>query len=180
MTAALVSSKAQELREAFDGARAAPVILDGGEKEIDLLGVRVGGDAYAIEVREIGALVKAGRIVALPSPLPELIGLAGVRGVAVPVYSLSALLGYSRESAEGCRWLALCGGEEPLALGFAEFEGHLRIREEAICKIEQRNSERSAVQRVAKTGNWTRAIVSVGLLEAAIEERCRKSGAKER
>jgi chemotaxis signal transduction protein len=179
MTMTAVSSKAEELREAFDRSRAATVHEASGEKEIDLLGVRLGGDGYAIEVREIGALVKAGRIVALPSPLPELLGLAGVRGVVVPVYSLPALLGYSRESAAECRWLALCAGEEPLALGFAEFEGHLRIREESICKIEQGNAERRVVQRVAKSETWTRAIVSVGLLQAVIEERCRKSGARE-
>ena len=119
-----------ELRRAFDEsfAVAPPERVTSWE---DLLSVRIGGDPYALRVRDISGFMASGRIVPLPSRLPELLGMAGVKGALVPVFSLEALLGYVRP-VEAPRWLALTGKVETVALAFGEFEGHLRILPEDV------------------------------------------------
>lgn len=112
-------------RRAFDQAFAvAPTATV--EVYEDLLAVRVAGDPYALRVREITGLVASRKIVSLPSRRPELLGVAGIRGSLVAVYSLAALLGYGVESKPPA-WLAL-PADEPIGLGFEEFEGFFRVR----------------------------------------------------
>ena len=48
------------------------------------------------------------------------------RAFEVPVYNLALLLGLPRDDDE--RWLALCSVEDqPIALAFAELEGHAEV-----------------------------------------------------
>lgn len=171
---ALVSEKLAQLRRAFDEARAIP-FSDGAEEQTDnLLGMRISGDAYAIKVSEIAGLATGRKVVPVPGPIPELLGLAGIRGTLVPVYSLGALMGYGSH-AEQPRWLALCGTEECFALAFHEFEGYLHIAQGELYPVERKDARRMHVKEVARALGTVRAVVSVGLLRESIQERCRRS-----
>src|SRR5258708_16163647 len=79
-----------------------------------------------MRVSEISGLATDRKIVAFPSPIPELLGVAGIRGALVPVYSLAMLLGYNAET-ERTRWLALCGTEDSVDLVLSDFDGYIRI-----------------------------------------------------
>ncbi|HXU69702.1 MAG TPA: chemotaxis protein CheW [Polyangia bacterium] len=118
-----MSERVIALRHAFDEAfrRAAHELADDRAR---LLRLRVGGDAYAFRLDEIASFAAARRIVPLASAVPGLLGLAGLRGTLVPVYSLAALLGRAADD-EAPRWFVLCGGAEPVALAFARFEGYV-------------------------------------------------------
>lgn len=129
---------------------------------------------------EISGLVTNKKIVAFPTPIPELLGVAGIRGALVPVYSLAMLLGYNAET-ERTRWLALCGTEDPVALVFSEFEGYVRVPLTQLYAAEQKDVARTHVRHVARTTDMVRAVVSIPLIRRAIQRRCGNDGvSKER
>lgn len=178
-SAAALIAKATELRNAFDRERAAAISTRGEEQTENLLAIRVGKDPYALRVSEISGLTAGKKIVGFPSPVSELLGVAGVRGVLVSVYSLAALLGYAVEPDEA-RWLALCGRENYIALAFSNFESYLRVPRTQIYPAQQNESARTRVTRVVRGSDEMRAIVSIPLLLTTIQERCHGSIAKER
>jgi len=95
-----------------------------------LLAVRVGGDAYALDLDDIAGLVVDRRIVPIPTPVPELLGLAGFRGQVAAVYDLAALLGYPRR--DGLRWIVLVRHAQLVALAFDAFEAQLGATAEQV------------------------------------------------
>lgn len=169
-----VSKRVSELRHAFDEARAIPFSERAEEQAENLLAIRISGDAYAIKVSEIAGLATGRKIVPVPGPIPELLGLAGFRGTLVPVYNLNALLGYG-SGAEQPRWLALCGTEECFALAFHEFEGYLRVAREELYPVEQNDAARIHVKEVARGPGAVWAVVSIAHLRESIQERCRRN-----
>ena len=162
-------SRAAELRRAFDQTFAAPPGVAAEPLE-DFLGVRVAGDLYALRVRELSALAKSGKIVPLPSRVPELLGLTGVRGALVPVYDLAALLGYG-SAGENLRWLALCGAHDAIGLAFHEFEGHFRTSRSSVFAAERADAKREHVAEFVRTGTAVRAILNLPSVLAAVEKR---------
>ena len=122
------SSTADILRREFDRSFAAPAYV-GAEETLDLLALRAGGDAYALRLADVTGLLVDRRIVPLPATVPAFLGLIGMRGGVVAVWSLGALLGYGVDR-ELPRWMVLVGGRgggHALALAFERFEGHLRV-----------------------------------------------------
>jgi len=176
MTALLpMTAKVEELRRVFDRARALPFSSGEAEKSESLLNVRVSRDAYSLRVSEISGLAAGKKIAGLPSPLSEMLGLAGIRGALVPVYSLAALLGYGAD-AEQTRWLILCASEEPFALALNEFEGYVRVPLEDLHAAEKKDAARTHVTHVARTHELARAVISIPLIREAIQRRCKTNG----
>lgn len=119
---ASVANQLHALRAEFDRSFAlAPKAPSAGSE--NLLAIRAGGAAYAIRLAEIGGLHADRAILALPTSLPELLGVTSLRGQIVPVYDLASLLGAPRPHCP--RWMVLVHGREPLALAFDTFEVHL-------------------------------------------------------
>ncbi len=117
------------LRQAFDLSFARAPREEIGQRE-SLLAIRMGGDPYAVRLGEIAGLHVDRRIMVLPTPVPELLGVAGFRGQIAPVYDLASLCGHAR--AASTRWLILLRGREPVALAFETFEMHLSVVPEQI------------------------------------------------
>jgi chemotaxis signal transduction protein len=163
------TSTAAAMRRAFDRAFAAPPPPAAEELE-SLLAIRVLGDPYAIRIREISGVAINRKIVALPGPVPELLGVAGFRGGLLPVYSLAALLGYHQE-ADAIRWLALCGSEEPVGLAFGVLEAYLRIPLGQVSAADRREVKREHVKDVARTADGARPVVSIPSLLDAVQRR---------
>lgn len=171
---------AAELRNAFDRARAVPHSLQAAEQTEKLLAVRVSGDPYVIRISEISGIAHARKIVALPSTIPEQLGLAGVHGTLVPVYSLARLLGYSAETTQA-KWLALCGTEEPVGLAFNDLEGYVVVASAQIYAARSDNLTRPDARHMARTADAVRAVISIPAIREAIQGRCGiKSKSKER
>ena len=155
-----IPNKAAELRNAFDRARAIPFSTGAVERVESLLSIRVSGDPYAIRVGEISGLANDRKVVAFPSSTPELLGVAGIRGGLVSVYSLAMLLGYSREAGQA-RWLVLCGAEEPVGLAFSDFEGHLRVPSTQLHATNQGDAARAHVKHLVRAADLVCAVVSI-------------------
>jgi chemotaxis signal transduction protein len=143
------SARVAELRRAFDLGFAAPPKTEREELE-NLLAIHVAGERFALRVSELAGLQPQQRIVPLPGARAGLLGLAGVRGRLVPVYSLASLLGYAaQDQQQETRWLAVCGSEQPVALAFAQFDGHRQPPRSDLLKLpanEARDDRREVVR----------------------------------
>ena len=158
-----------DLRRSFDQAFASPPRRAQDEVE-PLLAIRVAGSPCALKVREIAGLATGRRIVPLPSRISELLGLAGIRGRLVPVYSLAALLGYGQGTAPE-RWLLQCGTDERFGLAFEEFEGYLRAPRSDVYVVSQAEAARRHVEEVVRVGAAVRPVVDVASVMEAVKGR---------
>ena len=156
-------------RDAFDRVFAAPPAVAVAET-VRILCVRAGGDRFALRVGELAGLHHGKRVIPLGGDAAALVGMVGLRGRVVPVFSLARLLGYAAD--EPPRWLALCGGDEPLALGFASFEGHLEIAPAALCAADARSgSGRAHVREVVRLADGVVPVVGIGSIVTALGAR---------
>jgi chemotaxis signal transduction protein len=164
-----IASRAADFRHAFDKAFAVPRASSDGAAREDFLTIRIAGDGYAIRLGEIAGLVKGRRIVACPSDVPEFLGIAGVRGTLVSVYSLPALLGYS-VGWEHSTGLLLCAAtpteaiEGSVGFAFPEFSGFVRALSSQIHAAPDRKAPSSQSMRSAeflRVGSEVRTVVAI-------------------
>lgn len=168
-----VAMRASDLRDAFDRSFAEPPheVTDEIEK---LLGLHVGEDEYAVRLSEISGLLPEQTIVPLPSPAPELLGIVGVRGAIVPVYSLGALLGHGPTSSS-LGWIMLVGADVPIGLAFEEFKGHLRVPRSEI-SVAGDGASQSYVHETVRVSDTLRGIISVKSVVLALTQRLGTAG----
>lgn len=151
-------NRAEELRAAFDQAFAlAPVKADDDIEQ--LLAVRIGGDRFAMRLREVAGVFVDRRITRVRATVPGLIGLAGIRGVALPVYDLGHLLGYPAAEAMP-RWIVTLASE-PLALTIEEFEGAVHVRRDAIVSTAASDSGTPHVRDVVRGAGLARPVIAL-------------------
>lgn len=118
-----INERAAALRAAFDRgfaeapARPRPV-------SIDYLAIRAGAQRRVVPLAEVSALHVDRKVTPLPSDHAALAGLAGVRGVLIPVYDLRVLLDANRP--ETPRWM-LVTADAAAAFAFDGFEGLVRV-----------------------------------------------------
>jgi chemotaxis signal transduction protein len=165
------ADSAAEMRQAFDRSFAEPPRSELRETE-SFLAVRLGNDRYAIRLTETAGLFADRKVIRLPSPIPELRGIAGLRGAVLPVYDLAALLGYP--SASAVRWLVVAKGAS-VAFAFEAFDGQLRIDLTAVVSHDGGTS-REHVREVARTADLIRPIVNLPSVLAAIGQRMPAAG----
>lgn len=167
---------AEELRRQFDSVFKAP-LAPRATDIASFLAVRIGHDEYALRVHEIQSFVAARKVVPVPSTVPALLGLAGIRGVVVPVFSLGALMGYADDNAPP-RWFVLCRSGDPIALAFADFEGYLELPASEVRPGAE--SGRTYVREVLQAGGALRGVVALGLVTTTIERNATARPIKER
>ncbi len=151
---------AAQLREEFDHAFSLPIrkeTLQGRH----LLAIRIGGDPYALNPEEIAGLQVDRAIVPVPGVLPEWLGLAGIRGELVPVYSLAMLLGYEQSATTKSRGLA-----------FDAFERHLNLTLPQIAAADPTNIKTEHIRAVAHVDGVSRPVISIPSITAEITRRC--------
>jgi chemotaxis signal transduction protein len=132
---------AATLRRHFDDTFAVPA-ASMSERLEDFLAIRVGADPYALRLSEIAGLHVGVKIVPIPSPAAQLLGIVGIRGVMAPIYDLAALLGYP--PAASPRWIALARAAQPVGLAFESFESHLQAPQAQLAGTEVEDADRVA------------------------------------
>jgi chemotaxis signal transduction protein len=121
-----IAHKLQELKSSFDRTFQ-EALVERSQDLAHLLTIRIGTAKVALNVGDLAGLVRAQTIVPLPTAIPGLLGVAGLKGRMVVVYSLAVLIGNSTQSTETDRWLVLCRSEERIALAFTAAEGTLML-----------------------------------------------------
>jgi chemotaxis signal transduction protein len=171
------SASADILRQAFDHSFAAPARVH-TEDSVDLLALGVAGAGYAVRLGDVSGLLVDRRIVPLPATLPEFLGLTGVKGGVVPVWSLSALLGTGADH-DLPRWMILIAGRgrgDTLALAFERFDGHLRVPREQLSKRPHEEGDHDArgvvrIRHSVRTDGEPRGVLEVTAITDDIRRR---------
>lgn len=158
-----------EMRRAFDESFSHAPALAAVEQE-DFLGIQVAGAHYALRLLETARLCARPRILPLPAPHPEFLGLAGLQGELVPIYSLAALLGHGSEPEEA-RWVVLCSKTERLGLAFGGLDGYLRAPRTEVCALGAAERAAEFVQEALHSEGRVRPIVRVSAIVAALHQR---------
>jgi chemotaxis signal transduction protein len=168
------TDRAAQLRHAFDLSFAeAPA--SGLAAVEDLLNIRLGATRYALRINEIAGLFADVKITPLPTTVPELLGISGLRGFILPVYDLRALLGHVVDTTP--RWLAIAAATS-VGLAFDAFEGQVRVAYEAIVPHDHGNTGVRHVREVVQLNGVTRSMVSVASVLEEITTRARTGGFK--
>ena len=140
----------EELRREFDAAFSLPPRPPERDQE-SLLGVPVARHPYALRVHDLVRLEAAGKIVPVPGRNPSVLGLAGLRGQLVPVFSLTRLLGHPRD-AQPPRWFAVHGAETPLALAIETCSGFQPIPRTDVSPVRDPALRARHVSHTARVG----------------------------
>jgi chemotaxis signal transduction protein len=169
------SGKAAELRRGFDQsfAEVRHPETDLGE---NLLAISVGSALYALKLTEVSGLFTDKKVIRVPGPIRELLGIAAFRGTLLPVYDLRALLGQPVNRTP--RWLAVAAAM-PVGLAFDQFDGHAHVNREAIVPVADAGAGPTHVREVVHAPHFVRPIVHLPSLLEALETRTR-DGARAR
>jgi chemotaxis signal transduction protein len=126
---ASLRTTAATLRRHFDeGFAAAAESMT--ERLEDLLAIRIGSDPFALRLSEIAGLHVDVKIVPVPSPTTQLLGVVGIRGAMAPIYDLAALLHYP--PAANLRWFVFARAPQPVGFAFEAFESHLQVSPDSL------------------------------------------------
>lgn len=175
-----LEGKVAEMRRLFDESFSLASAEQVAAPE-PMLAISLEGERFALRVREIvGLAMSREKIVPVPSRFPELLGLTGIRGVVVPVFSLARLLGFDSEHGR-VLWLAFCGERQsPIALAFEGMDGQFEVASTDIFAREEVSAHRyvSATVREVTTSGGTapegtalRGVISIPSLVEHIKAR---------
>lgn len=126
----MTNKASNELRETFDASFAIEQTLDSESFE-DMIVGRTEETGIAIRLSSIEGFFKNKAITKLPSNTPAFLGLVGINGTALSVWSLSSLLG-GKENGSNQTWMASVIGKRRWALTFAYFDGFFRVPSSSI------------------------------------------------
>jgi purine-binding chemotaxis protein CheW len=160
------AGRAAEMRREFDRSFAEPPRAGISDTE-NFLALRFGDDPYAIRLVESAGVFADRKVTGLPSPVPELRGIAGLRGAILPVYDLGALLGYA--PTHQARWLVVAKSA-PVAFAFEVFDGQLCIDTTAVASHDGA-AAREHVREVARESGLSRPVIHLPSVIAAIRGR---------
>ena len=169
-----LDDKLRALRGEFDQSFAVAV-AERGAAPLDFLTIRIAGDPYALRLSELASLHADRKPVAAPSPLPELLGIAGFRGILTPVYDLGALLGYPAQVAS--KWLVVAQWSSPIAFAFEAFEAHLRIPADQV--LLETGETGAAVTGAVRDGRRAVPLLHLPSLVAGIAQRIKAFGSSQ-
>lgn len=154
-----VRAGADALRREFDRSFARPADIAREEVEA-FLAIRIARAPYALRASEIRSLHTDVRWTPAPGRRPGFLGLAGIRGEVVPVFSLAALLGSAPSDAQP-RWLVLCGAASLFGLAFDGFDGFRKVPRTSVSPAPPERSGR-AVQEAVILDDGARPVIRIG------------------
>jgi chemotaxis signal transduction protein len=157
------SNRLAELRTAFDRTFQLP--YQGKSKDVEpMIAFRIAGTPLAVGVQHITGIMKRTVILPVPSIVPELLGVAAVRGVLVPVFNLAAMLELPPSSEP--QWFMQMNRETPVALAFDDLEGRVEV-ERSHVYADETSSRRKHIHQLAAVGSVVRAVIDAsGLMES--------------
>lgn len=159
---------ARALRADFVRSFASPVV-DAVPDTVDLLAIRVAGVSYALRMDDIAEVSAQRRVVPVPTSDKTLLGLAGIRGVVVPVYSLAMVLEHA-PSELGSAWFAIHMGKERIALAFDLLERYVRVPRASLHAITEA-APAEHISAIVRLDDAQRAVIDIPSIVRAIEAR---------
>jgi chemotaxis signal transduction protein len=156
------------LRSAFDSGFATEPTAP--PEHVDLIVVRAAGASFAVRVAELTGVVPCHAVTPLPCDDATALGIAAVRGVALPVYDLAASLGRGTSSSN--RWMLLTAGSDRVALAFEEIEQYVRAPRDGFARAAPHGGSIALVPtEVARVGGALWPVISIADFLKRLEER---------
>lgn len=157
-----ITSQAQALKQEFDsGFASLPERKE--EHTADLLSITLLGTQYALHLSSVLGLYANKKITRVPAAKPGLLGIAGFRGIILPVYDLAALIGLPAGAHP--KWLAVAKSGD-VAIAFEAFGGHLRVPESALATNDYKDGVRRFVSQLVQSEDGLRGVID---LETALK-----------
>jgi len=169
---------AASLKRQFDESFTRPIAGE-APPAAGIIGVRIGGDRYAVRAGEVRDIARSQGVTPVPSGARGLLGIAGLRGRVVPVFDLAELLGYPG-LARAPAWLLLHGAAEPIAFAVEHFDGYSVVAKGDVYAAEGGGIARAHVVEVARVGSATRPVIRLESMRRELEARVATRGSKER
>ncbi len=161
---------AEALRAAFDEGFTRPT-ANAPAATLDLLAVEIAGQAYALRVAELQQIAACHAPVAIPSDAPALLGLVGVRGAVLPVFSLAVLLGHAAATASPAWMVIVDAGGEAIALAFDQLVGHRRIPVDALRADPHERRVHDHVRAAVRIDGVARGVIDLPSVTATLRDR---------
>lgn len=128
-----MTAKVLEMRQAFDAGFARPFELELEQKQgAPALVIGLGASKWLVRLRDIMGVARARPPLPVPGGSSALLGLTGVRGALVPVYSMAVLLGLAEGPKVDAIWLALVAHGGTLGLAFDALVRHASLAEDQV------------------------------------------------
>lgn len=155
------------LRWEFDSSFSVPSQPPNADLE-QFLAIKTAGQPLALRVAELSRLEVRREIVPLPVENPHLLGLAGIQGRLLPIYSLAGLLGFERDDSDW-RWIAVSDGEESLGLAFGSLDAHFSVSQSHVLDLGSSQAAKWHRRYAVRLESEVRNIVQLQSLRAAIQ-----------
>ena len=166
-----LSTKARELRQAFDESFAVPPPPP-APPAVALLLVRVAGELLAIRRTDMAGFVRGENLALVPSGIPAFLGLAGLRGGLYPVWSLASLLGRSPPPAGSGCWLVLAESRDaPCAFACEAFEKMIFVPAAAVTGHARHDESAGFIPAMAPWASALVPVIDLPALQAHIWKR---------
>lgn len=153
----------QTWRDNFDQAFAEPRRQGDDEATLDVLGIRIAGEPFALNLADLAGLLPAMTPAAYPATAPGLLGLIGHQGQVLPLYDLQTLTG--RGTSPMAHWCVIARAA-PLALAFEGFDGQWRLA--AGDRLQQNDA--AATSWAVRCGGALRPLIDLDALIAGVAE----------
>lgn len=146
---------ALRMRQDFDARFAEPEAVP-PVPGADMLAITLCDRPHVIRLGEISGVYAARPMASLPGASPVLLGLMGIRGALIPVYSLSALLGL--DGTRTPRWIVMRRASPAVGFGVDSVQGILRAADSALVPDA---AARPPLAGVVRLGDHLRPLVSL-------------------
>lgn len=120
-----MSERARRLAVEFDRAFGEPLQAL-AVRGANALSIRVGDAPYMLRLGDIASVGRTPKIMPLPNPSALQLGIAGLRGNLVTVFSLAALLGLPGDHSK-LEWIAALARHRGMAIAFDAMDGQLEL-----------------------------------------------------
>lgn len=153
------SEQVLQLKTEFDRAFAEPLRTQDSEFE-NFVGFNIEDAVFVLRMTEIKGLVQCKKVIPLPSADSHFIGITGVQGQLIPVYSLASILGYSKNNEED-RWLVLCEDKERIGFLLEDLQGYIRILASDLSASEKLEKKQESISGAIHFGSKVAGIVNL-------------------
>lgn len=127
----------EKIRDEFDSSFSMPVTIEESER-VNYLLIKLQDDTFAVKTRDLKRIISAKPIITLPKQAPSMLGISGIEGQGIPIFSLEHLMSYSKLSK--IQWFALCGHQvNTIGFGFSKIVANIWVNSEQIMKSHSSN-----------------------------------------
>jgi chemotaxis signal transduction protein len=165
-----IGKSALELRQEFDAVFTRPAQPRSADFA-DFLAIRLAGVKYAVRLTDTSGLFQNRKITPLPSEIPGLLGIAGFRGTAIPVYSLRVFMGHPRNGT--AKWMFLTPSN--IAFVFDELDAYTRISRDAVLPANLGATDREHVCQFVRVEGVIRPVADLPSILDSIRAQIRPS-----